>query len=203
MTRPAVSETAERAFDALVPWNAADERTDWTLLRWMSAMTSKRAEIDDLVRDREYPGWSSLLDVDRVPAKGLPYLAQFLGVDVTPALSESDQRQQLRDVPGFKRGTPAAMTGAARPFLTGTKTVTLVERDTSAYHLTVRTFTAETPDPDLVEAALLSQKPAGLVLDYEVVDGLTWGEIKASGKTYGELTAEFPTSGLLKRAQTV
>ena len=67
----------------------------------------------------------------------------------------------------------------------------------------MRTFSAETPDPTVVEAALRSQKPAGIVMIYEVADGLTYDEIKASGKTYDQLTTEFPTSDSMKRAQTV
>jgi len=88
-------------------------------------------------------------------------------------------------------------------YLTGNRSVTLFERDTSAYHLTVRTFDAETPYPDRVLAALLSQKPAGLVMDYAVSDGLTYDEIAASGRTYDELTGFFPTSDQMKNAQVI
>lgn len=205
MAKPVVSETTQEAYDRLgSAWTNPDESVDWHLLKFIQAVTLNLTVINDLVRDTdEGPGWSIVLDADRVAAKYFPWLSQFNGTTVDLGLSEDDQRQQLKEVAGFRRGTIASMIAAAQPYLTGTKTVTITERDTSAYHFSVRTFTAETPDSAKVLTALLSQKPAGLVMDFSVTSGLTYGDLKATGKTYHELTVEFPTSGDMKRAQTV
>lgn len=199
-----VTSTAEELFEALVPWNQVDEVNDWHLLKFCEAITADLHAINTIVRDtEERSGWSLVMDADNTPIEYLPWLAQFAGVRVNAELSEADQRRQVKEVEGFKRGTVASLIAAAQPYLTGTKSVIVNERDTSAYHFTVRTFTAETPDGSKVLAALQAQKPAGLVMDYEIADGLTWDEIAASGKTYNELTADFPTSDALKFAQSI
>lgn len=203
MTRPVVSPTAEEAYAGLVPWNTADENV-WDLLKYVQSITLGLDEINQIVRDTdERPGWSIIMDVDNAPAKYLPWLAQFVGVVVDYGLSEADQRQQIKDTQGFRRGTPASMRAAAQLYLTGSKSVIIDERDTSPYHLRVRTFDSETPDPARVEAALLSEKPAGLVMEYLVTNGLTYDEIAATGKTYNELHDEFATSDQMKYAETI
>lgn len=205
MSKPVVSTTTQEAYDRLgSAWIDPDESVDWHLLKFVQALTLNLTVINDLVRDTdEGPGWSIILDADRADPKYFPWMGQFNGTTVDLGLSEDDQRQQLKEVAGFRRGTIASMIAAAQPYLTGTKTVTITERDTSAYHFSVSTFTAETPDSSKVLAALLSQKPAGLVMDYTVAAGLTYGDLKASGKTYGELDAEFATSLDMKQAITV
>jgi hypothetical protein len=204
MTRPIASDTAEEIYAGLTPWIEADESTNWQLLRFVTVLAEHLGLINSLVRDTdEGPGWSVVMDADRAPSEYFSWLAQFIGVTPNLNLSPEDQRQQLKESSGFRRGTPASMIAAAQPFLSGAKTVTISERDTSAYHLTVRTFTSETTDSSAVLEALLSQKPAGLVLNYVIQDGLTYDEISASGKTYDQLTAEFPTSNDMKSAQSI
>lgn len=114
-------------------------------------------EVEDLASDGPLgqPGWSSLLDLNRVPDKALPWLAQFIGVSIPGGLTPADQRIRIQNTDGWKRGTPAAIAGAPLPYLTGTKTVILRERDPAAspndpaYGLTVITRTSETPAADL------------------------------------------------------
>lgn len=54
----------------------------------------------------------------------------------------------------------------------------------SAYHYSVRTLTSETPDPDLVLKVLTDQKPAGLIMDYATMTGMTYDTINAAYDTY-------------------
>jgi hypothetical protein len=64
--------------------------------------------------------------------------------------------------------------------LTGTKSVTLVERDGDPYYLTVTTIDVETPDKNETRRALIAAKPAGIILQYGGLGVLqTWDELKA------------------------
>jgi hypothetical protein len=201
MTRPVVGTVAEEVYAALGPLPAEDEGNDWALLNFVAALTQALEDIDDLVRDSDAgPGWSSIVDIDRVSSEALPWLAQLVGVTVDEALSDADQRQQIQETQGFQRGTLAALVGAVKPYLTGSKTVVVDERDTSAYHLSVNTFTAETPDSSLVAAALMRLKPAGLVLAYATLTGATYNQLNATGKTYNQLRTTYPTYDRMKAA---
>jgi hypothetical protein len=201
MTRPVVSTIAEEVYGSLGPLSEQDEANDWALLNFVAALTQALEEIDDLVRDSDVgPGWSAVLDIDQVPAEALGWLGQFVGVSPDASLTEEAQRERIRDVSGFRRGSRVALEGAAKRYLTGSRTVHIAERDTSPYHLTVTTYTGETPDEDKTEAALRAQKPAGLVLEYVVSAGATYDVLAATGMTYDELGDTYPTYQLMKLA---
>ena len=117
------------------------------------------------------PGYSLLVDADRVPDEAIPWLAQFVGVPIVTGMDPSDQRASLKGLGSWKRGTVTALEAAAAPYLTGAKTLIVKERDSSAYHFEVITLDSETPDSAVVLAALLTQKPAGLVMNYIVYAG--------------------------------
>jgi hypothetical protein len=150
-----------------------------TLIQGESIMLDS---IDAYVRDGENgePGWSVLVDVDRAPSEGLPWLSQFAGVRLpskSPFESQEDfdasARVIIKEQGGQRRGRPAAIISAAQTYLTGNKSVVLHERaGGNAWHLVVVTFTTETPEPDLVEAAIRNtQKPGGIIMTYNVIDG--------------------------------
>ena len=161
----------QEVFDNLGPWARADESGE--LLAFVRALVEPLAFVDDVVRDTdEYVGWGTLMDVDVAPVWALPWLAQFVGVSYVYGESEASQRIRIKEASGFHRGTPAAIIGAARQHLTGTRRVELYERDGSPWVFRVRTYTSETPDPAKVQAAVLALKPAGLVFNYELQAGI-------------------------------
>ena len=55
------------------------------------------------------------------------------------------------------------------------------------------TLTSETPDPAAVLAALLAQKPAGIVLTYRQVAGWDYQQMTAEGGTYADQSADYTT----------
>lgn len=151
-------------------------------------------QLPGLVRDTDDgPGWSVLLDPERAPEWALPWLAQFAGVTLTPGVSVAQQRAEISSPPSFRRGTVGAMRAAAQIFLTGLQRVTIIEQDGGPYLATALTYSAETPNPDSVERALLSQKPAGIILTYVVVDGWLIVELEAaySGMTIADVEGDF------------
>jgi hypothetical protein len=182
----------------------SDRELGYPLLRFTDAIAAPFDAIDQLVRDTpEGPGWSQLLDVDRCPDAFLPFLGQFVGVEVDPNVSPDAQRAQIKGEGGFDRGTPGAMIAAAQRYLTGDQHVDLIERapddlgDVNAYYLIVQTYGAETPDPPSVLEALLAAKPAGITLDYFVVGGATYAYVVANYASYTALQAAFPSYAAL------
>lgn len=198
--RPVVSNPAEDLYTSLGPWAAADgEETGWALLHMCEAVTLYGlAPVYTYAFDSgDYPGWSILLDIDRVPDEALPYLAQFVGVTAPPGASGAENRDLIRNRPGWKRGTPDDLINAVKGTLIGSKRVTLLERDTSAYHATVRTFSVQTLDPAATQVMINTVKAAGLIVDLELIEGPTFTDVQATTapNTFAARLAEFPTFG--------
>lgn len=193
MTIPAAATAfGARLYAQLEPVAGDDEQNGWALLRYCDAIGRMFDQVDQLVRDtNDGPGWSALLDVDRAPSFALPWLGQLVGVSVDTSFGAIAQRQQISDVGGFRRGSPASIIAAAQAHLAGGKTVQLFERDGSAYQLTIVTFLDETPDAAAVEAAIRAEKPAGIVLTYLVVDGQTYEQLLADHPTYQNVLDDY------------
>lgn len=174
MAAPTTHRTTDELYEQLDPiakWQTstdrnADETNDWPLLRLCEAVTKPYQELDDIAGDGDLPGWAALLDPDLTPVWALPWLAQLVGVRLTVGASEAVQRAEVTTAAGWRRGRPASIVAAVQATLTGTKDVRIVERWTSAYTLLVLTIPSETPDEAVTLAAIISQKPAGIVLEY-------------------------------------
>jgi len=106
--------------------------------------------VDDYASDtdNDEPGYSLWLDINRVPYEIIPWLGQFVGVDVITSLSTPDQKQQVLTQGNWQRGTVASVKAAAQLFLTGGKSVTIKERDTSPYHFQLMVNRSELPPED-------------------------------------------------------
>jgi hypothetical protein len=143
------------------------------------------------------PPFSPLLDPARCPAWALPWLAQLVGANIPATATEDQARSIIVSLAAQKRGTTASIRAAAGFYLTGTKTVYFRERDPDAddppYTLEVVTLDDETPDPDAVLAALMAQKPAGIVLTFRQVEGQDWQEVVAENATWTDVVADYST----------
>jgi hypothetical protein len=195
MARPTVSEPAEALYEALGPMTDGDEPNDWPLLKICDALC--RAFVEQIwtyVSDTDAGvGWTVALDPARAPAEALPWLGQFVGVEITPVMTEADTRAAIANPAGLRRGTPAAMAEAVMRTLTGSKTVSIDERvGGDAYQLAVTTLPAETPDATITARAILSQKPIGLVIDVDVLAGQTWADLVAGSTDWSDVEATYP-----------
>jgi len=197
---------AERMYVSLGPLALWDPDYQWSLLILQNAIGQMFQLIEDWVRDTAAgPGWSLLLDVNRCPDEALSWLAQFVGVRLLPGSTPDEQRARIASTDGFKRGTRAAMIGAAQATLTGGKTVIFRERDGAnmghpsspdyAYCLTVITYVAQTPDATATKNALLAQKPGGIVLDYHTNTGQDWQTVKTGNATWQTVKTKYATWG--------
>lgn len=193
MPMPVVTPTSLEAWEALGPWHDEDAASGtYDLLRFVAAVGDLLDVVNVWSRDTDTdPGWGVLMDPDRTPSEALGWLAQFAGANLLVGLDDASQRLRVKDASGTRRGTVAAMVAAAQQWLTGSRQVLIFERDTSAYHLKVRTYIGETPDQAKVLAALLAEKPASLVLAYEVTAGATYAQIHAYKATYALLDTGF------------
>jgi hypothetical protein len=159
--------------DLLQPMLYGEVPHNYALTKYLGGLGIEFEIIEQWARDTDDGkiGYSILVDANRVPGYAIPWLAQFVGVSITQGLSVTQQREQLLGLGNWKRGTVAALQAAPLPLLTGSQTVQVKERDTSPYHFQVLTYASETPDSSKVLAALLAQKPAGLVMTYVVFSG--------------------------------
>jgi hypothetical protein len=179
--------------DRLGPFLQAD---DGSLASFVDAQCGPLRKPDQYSRDGKNgePGWSILLDLERVPIEAVAWLAQFVGATVAPqSASETDEvylaraKNTIRNVPGWNRGTPAALAAAGRVTLTGNQFIILRERHPDPDSLTVITRASETPDRDATLAALLTQKVAGIKLIHSVLAGQDYETLFEGFATYGDV----------------
>lgn len=98
--------------------------------------------------------WGKLLDVDLCPASALPYLGQYVGVQVPAGTPEAEARALIRAKAGTNRGTEAAVTAA-------------IEASISRFWQ---------PDTEYVKGQLVRHEPSpGEVLCYEATATFTSG----------------------------
>lgn len=182
MPMPTLGSVAQDLYDELEPMQYAEVENDYPLAKFLGGLGTMIQVIDDYARDQLIsgdfaPGWSQLLDLARCPTVALPWLGQFVGVPVSLGLDAAGQRSQISAVGGWNRGTKTSIAAAAALYLTGNKTVIMRERSPiacpsePAYGLEIITYDFETPDSAKTLAALIAQKPAGIVLDYQVLPG--------------------------------
>jgi hypothetical protein len=186
-----------------------EQGRDWFIV--CGSIASMFDQIEMYARDQEdgTPGWGILLDVDRCPIEALPWLAQFVGVILPAGLTEAQQRDRIRNTDGFKRGSLGAIIAAAQEGLTGDQTVIWRERDASvspsfggAYGLTILTYTAETPDGNLVRNKILSQKPGGIILNYATITGGSYLLLRTTYTDYTDVESGFATYNGVRTNQT-
>jgi hypothetical protein len=168
---PAMGSIGTELYEANESLAYADADNDYAFAVLCGAVGAMWQAVADLSEDRDgRPGWAVLVDVETSPADALPWLAQIPGVDLTQGAPALQQRDEIRRRSGQGRCRPAAMREEAAPTLSGTKTIRILERASSAWTLTVITRTSETPNPAVTLAALLRQKVGGDILTHIVSD---------------------------------
>lgn len=173
---------------AHTPWLTPDLET---YLRAIGGMFSE-VELYAILGDDDQ-GWVVLFDPDQCPARALPYLAQYVGERLPVGLDEPHQREWIKDAPNQRRGTPLSIFQAAQRKLTGSRLVAMRERDGDVDHLTVVTYTAETPDSAGTLQDLRDVVPHDVILTYNVLAGEDWGGVNLDHATWAAVDSAFPT----------
>lgn len=195
MSEPVHTPLGARLRERTQPLAPTDADNGWAhaqLCEAIGRMLEQVAEVFD--PEDDVPPVAPILDPDLCPDWALPWLGQWVGVRLPAGTTPDSARSLIKDVAGFRRGTPAALRAAAAFFLTGTKTVYFNERlADDPYRLGVITLTAETPDEALVRAAILAQKPGGIVLSYTAIAGQTYRAVLTEVDSYREMRSTWPT----------
>lgn len=151
-----------------------------------------------------YAPWETLFNVDLCPEEFLPWLGQVVGVRMPTGLTGDQMRDFIRDLSFEEIGTTRAITAAVRAVLTPSDpavpaTVYFRERDNGdAYYLEIITLTAETPDQALVEAAIDSQLPAGIIVSHRTTLAWDYQQMTAEGGTYLVQKSTYATYSTLR-----
>lgn len=155
---------AARVLDELSP--VALNSTD--LNHYIGGIGELFQEIED------YVGWDGLMDVDRIPEKGLPWLAQFVGVKLDYDNTEQGLRQQIRGHDRWGRGTPLSIIGPASKWIPNNSKLYMSERSPNPWHITF--IMVDSPGPGQTYADV-----------YDLWD--SYHKVRASYATYESLYA--------------
>jgi hypothetical protein len=183
-------------YEGLGWFRRLDEEGSGDLRGMCEAIMAPLEPAYDISRPRlDRPGWDIAFDPDEAPVELLPWLAQFVGVQLTPEMSEQQMRDEIREPTGWKRGQDESIRVALRRTLVATvegeEPLVIIRPNTpSAGHHYIRTLASQTPEPERTKVVLRSKVPAWSVLDYEAITGLTYADLEASKYlTYAELEA--------------
>ena len=66
------------------------------------------------------PGWSQILDIDRCPSYALPWLAQFVGVEVDSTQTVQQTKDAMKERANSQRGTKATIISALKAVVNST-----------------------------------------------------------------------------------
>ena len=199
-----VGDVTQRMYDQMDPVASQDAAIGWHLLAFVNSIGEMIQEVDDLAGDGDNgePGWSIIVDINRIPDEGLPYLAQFIGMTFFEGTDAATMRQQIRDHISWQRGTPNAIMSGVRLFLTGTKTVQMQERNPDAYAFQVIIWASEAPADTSATSPLVRYintyaKPAGLkwtlIINPGTPPSTTYTAIYTRGDTYSYDYTQFQT----------
>ena len=145
-------------------------------------------------------GWSTLLDPTACPDWALPYVGQFIGVQVPAGTAASAARAQIIAEQNFQVGTANAIIATAKLWLTGKQHVALLERTAAdgstadPYHLCVIVRPEEVIDAGQLFRAVDAVRPVGVQWTLNQVDGTIWSE---STHTWSAETATWSQGSLI------
>lgn len=143
--------------------------------------------------DTSVTGTAEVANPEAAPRPWLPWLAWIIGVDLS-GVPEPEQRTAIAEASTLRRrGSIRAIIRATQSTLTGSRSVRVYPNPTGSdpYLIRVVTVTAQTPDEPATLAAALREKPAGIVLDLQVVPGATYDEAAAEFDTYADAQVAF------------
>jgi hypothetical protein len=202
MTRPVVHAAAEQVYRLLPDFmRSADElqAVDYTALRYVAGASVGLEKATDFLTivdpDTSVTGTCELVNAAACPRPYLGWLGWLVGINID-GIADPFVRVAIGNAAATqRRGSKGSIRDAVQRTLTGSKSCRVYWNlsGTEPYLLTVITFTSQTPDSVATLEAALSEKPAGLDLELQTVDGTTYAEINANFSDYAEVTATFPT----------
>jgi hypothetical protein len=197
---------AERLVAAMQPWMTP------SLELYLEAFAVMFDPVNELTEEHGTDGepaylapWAKLMDPDLCPYADLPYLAQFVGVEIPKVATEAEARAIVKEEQGFSRGTTASIEVAIYKNTTLVKTsqtllgrgIILERRNKEgaedAYAFGIDVPTANIPSMSALEAAVNATKPGGVFPWYNTGAKYTWAEAL---HTYAEDTFPWNTTNI-------
>lgn len=180
-----------------------DEANGFALRLFCEGLCAPLQPVYSLARERdEQKGWAIIFDPANAPAEALPYLAQYVGVEITPEMDEAQIRAEIEQPTGWRRGQAEPLRTAVRrtltPVLPGEETRIIIRpRTPEPGHHQIRTWLSQTPDEDRTAAVIRAALPAWESVEYLAVTGMTYADVKAEEETYADVKADFATYKVL------
>ena len=200
MTRPAVHPAAEQVYRLLPDFmRASDEGTDYAALRFVasSAVAFERAADFLTIVDpgTSVTGTCELVNAAACPRPYLGWLGWLVGVDTSQIPTPFVRDAVGNAAASQRRGSAGSIRDAVQRTLTGSKSCRVYPNltGTDPYLISIFTLTSETADPATTLEAALSEKPAGCLIDLNVVAGSTWADVLAAYDTWADVVAAHPT----------
>lgn len=187
---PSLTPTGERLYDALEPLSLEDEENGYALATFVSALARMVDKVAELVEESAegVPPYALVADPDTAPAEWLPWLSQWVGLDLTLSPDVATSREWIKHPLNFERGTDGAIEVSAKATLTGTKTIYLYPRYEGHWaSLAAYTLTSETPDAAATQLAIERMMGAWQVLTFATVTAGTYAILDAAHATYALL----------------
>lgn len=193
-----MSTFSERLTERLAPWNTGPvikgstdlERFNRAVGAMFEPVEELAAEVGSDGEASYVPAWGKLFNPELCPAKFLPYLGQYVGVQIPGGASEAEARQLVKEHAGFSRGTLASLRLAIERVLGAGVPYTIEERTNpktgveEAYWLTVIVPSGKKTNA-LLEA-INAIIPAGILYEVIEIEGawvegtLKWSEVGAT-----------------------
>lgn len=191
---PAVSATTTRLYESLPEvFRTADVGTGWTLLRYLDLVLGQADDVETLIDafDPADGSVSQLVDPATADPTWLAWLAQLVGVELEPRLTEPEARDAVAFASsGWRAGNKAAIADAAKSALGGSKYLRVIPHRTDTgpsgiWDVLLVTRMSETPDVGVVLATVIARgaKPAGVKL-WHLAYSASWGQVEAAFPTW-------------------
>jgi hypothetical protein len=202
-TPPIDTNVGADLYQAVEPLTFADASLGWPLAHYLSSNGLMLEEIANLARtDGDgNDGWTAFASPSRCPDNFLYTLAVWAGVTYPRRMASGDLRALIGPhSPALWRGTRDGIIAAMRRFLSPGAPIYFEERavtpehpEGDAYYLRIFTYSDSTLDESAIRQELYNTVPAGLIVDYEVRIGQTYGMLRQRCATYQDMKDLYPT----------
>lgn len=196
MTVPVVHKAAEQAYRLLPDFmRTSDANHNYAALKLIAAGSVALEKPLDFLTivdpDTSVTGTCELVNSQAAPRAFLGWLGWLLGID-TSVIPDADVRDSLTNASAAqRRGSSGAILNAVQRTLTDSKYARCFTNfsGTEPYLITVITLISETPDEVATLEAAWGEKPAGMDLVLQTVDGATWNIIVGAFDTWADAVA--------------
>jgi phage tail P2-like protein len=201
VSRPVVHAAAEQVYRLLPDFiRASDEGADYTALRYVAGAAVPLERAADFLTivdpDTSVTGTCELVNAAACPRPYLGWLGWLVGLNTATVPAA-----HVRDVVGSaaetqRRGSAGSIRAVVGRTLSHTNPPARVWANLGGdqpYVVSIVTNVDQTPDPSATLQAAVREKPAGMLIELQVVDGAVLVEVEQSFATLADIEDHFAT----------